>query len=127
VNFDNVKLALVLVRFAAAGNMLIHGITRLSMETVSNFDGYLNSIGFPSYTAWVLTIFELVGSVSIMIGKWVTPISLIFCIELLMGIILVHFDEGWFVVGAGRNGMEYSVLLIICFISSAIASWKKQD
>ena len=29
-----------------------------------------------------------------------------------MGILLVHAPEGWFVVGAGRNGMEYSVLLI---------------
>jgi putative oxidoreductase len=75
----------------------------------------------------VLTIFELVGAISIIIGKWVTPIALIFSLELLMGIILVHFREGWFVVGAGRNGMEYSVLLIICFVSLAIASWKRPD
>jgi putative oxidoreductase len=105
--------------------MLIHGITRLSLGTVSNFDGYLSSIGFPPYTAWVLTIFELAGAISIIIGRWVTPIALIFCLELLMGIILVHFHEGWFVVGAGRNGMEYSVLLIICFISTALVSWKR--
>lgn len=127
MNNKNAKLALLLVRLAAAGNMLIHGITRLSLGTVSNFDGYLSSIGFPPYTAWVLTIFELAGAISMIIGKWVTPIALIFCLELLMGIILVHFHEGWFVVGAGRNGMEYSVLLIICFISSAIASRKKPD
>lgn len=125
MNSKNAKLALFLVRFAAAGNMLIHGITRLSLGTVSNFDGYLNSIGFPPYTAWVLTIFELAGAVTMIIGKWVTPIALIFCLELLMGIILVHFHEGWFVVGAGRNGMEYSVLLIICFISTALISWKR--
>jgi hypothetical protein len=63
MNIKNDKLALLLVRFAAAGNMLIHGITRLSLGTVSNFDGYLSSIGFPPYTAWVLTIFELAGAV----------------------------------------------------------------
>lgn len=27
--------------------------------------------------------------------------------------------EGWFVVGAGRNGMEYSVLLIMVLIAVA--------
>lgn len=121
MNIKILNSPLLLVRFAAAGNMLIHGITRISLGTVSNFDGYLSSIGFPPYTAWVLTIFELAGAVTMIIGKWVTPIALIFCLELLMGIILVHFHEGWFVVGAGRNGMEYSVLLIICFVSVTIA------
>lgn len=35
------QLALTIVRVAAAGNMVIHGITRLSLGTVSDFDGYL--------------------------------------------------------------------------------------
>jgi len=32
------------------------------------------------------------------------------------GIALAHFPDGWFVVGGGRNGMEYSVLLILCLV-----------
>ena len=35
---------------------------------------------------------------------------------LLMGIIMVHFQEGWFVVGGGRNGMEYNFLLICALV-----------
>ena len=31
-----------------------------------------------------------------------------------MGLILMPLPAGWFVVGLGRNGMEYSVLLIVC-------------
>ena len=34
----------------------------------------------------------------------------------LAGIVLVHAPAGWFVVGLGRNGMEYSVLLIACLL-----------
>ena len=30
--------------------------------------------------------------------------------------VLVHLPAGWFVVGLGRNGMEYSVLLIACLL-----------
>jgi hypothetical protein len=37
----------------------------------------------------------------------------------------VHFQEGWFVVGGGRNGMEYSVLLMLCFTATGIAYWEK--
>ncbi len=122
---DKNKLALTIVRIAAAGNMIIHGITRLSLGTVSNFDEYLSSLGFPPYTAWAITFFEILGGIAVIVGKWVTPISIVFCVQLIMGIALVHFSEGWFVVGAGRNGMEYSVLLIICFASTGIANWKK--
>ena len=120
------QLALTVVRIAAAGNMIIHGITRLSLGTVSNFDGWLTSLGFPPYTAWAITFFEILGGVAMIIGvRWTKYICIIFSLQLLMGIVLVHYPHGWFVVGAGRNGMEYSVLLIVCFVSTAIANWKK--
>ena len=32
------------------------------------------------------------------------------------GLFMVHAPFGWFVVGAGRNGMEYSALLIVCLL-----------
>jgi len=120
------QLALTIVRIAAAGNMIIHGIVRLSLGTVSNFDGWLTSLGFPPFTAWGITIFEILGGLALIWGKkWVPALCIIFSIQLIMGIVLIHFSEGWFVVGAGRNGMEYNVLLIICFASTAVANWKK--
>ena len=40
-----------------------------------------------------------------------------------LGMFLVHYPAGWFVVGAGRNGMEYSVLLLAGLIAVAWA-WR---
>ena len=37
-----------------------------------------------------------------------------------MGIYFIHGRAGWFVVGAGRNGVEFSVLLILCLIVIAM-------
>ena len=37
---------------------------------------------------------------------------------------MVHGPEGWFVVGGGRNGVEFSVLLICCLVSLFIADWR---
>jgi putative oxidoreductase len=119
------SLALTLIRFACAGNLLIHGITRLSGGGVSPFDEWLSGLGFPPFTAWLITCFEIAASIMIMAGKWVSPLCIIFVVELGMGIFLLHRHEGWFVVGGGRNGMEYSVLLIVCFSATAIANWKK--
>jgi putative oxidoreductase len=120
------QLALTLVRIAAAATMIIHGITRLSLGTVSNFDGWLTSLGFPPFTAWAITFFEIIGGVAMILDvRWTKYICMVFIAQLIMGIILVHAPEGWFVVGAGRNGMEYSVILIICFTSTALANWRK--
>lgn len=125
MNPNNIRIALVIIRVAVAGNLLIHGTFRLVTGGAFGFDGHLQALGFPPFTAWTITFFEILGSVAIIAGKWVTPLCLLFCLELLMGIILVHFQEGWFVVGGGRNGMEYSVLLILCFTATGVAHWKK--
>ncbi|MCW5909715.1 MAG: DoxX family protein [Cyclobacteriaceae bacterium] len=113
------KIALTIIRFAAAGNMLIHGIARIVNDGVTPFDGFLSGLGFPPYTAWVITGFEITASVLLIAGKWIIPICSLFILQLIMGIVLVHGAAGWFVVGAGRNGMEYSVLLIVCFFATA--------
>lgn len=118
-------LALSIVRIAAAGNMLIHGISRTVTGGVSGFDEYLSSLGFPPYSAFVITCFELIAGVLIILNRWTSYLAIGLCIELLLGIVLVHGPEGWFVVGGGRNGSEYSVLLILCFVSSIVAYWPK--
>lgn len=115
-----------IIRVAAGANMLIHGITRISIDGVTPFDGYLGSLGFPPYTAWIITFFEIAGAILLLLNKWTVPLCLLFTAELLMGIVLVHFREGWFVVGAGRNGMEYSVLLIICLLTVVIGKRKQR-
>lgn len=127
MKINSKDLALTTIRVAAAGNMLIHGISRTVTGGVSGFDGYLSSLGFPPYTAFLITGFELIAAVLIIINRWTSILSITFCIELLMGIILVHGPEGWFVVGHGRNGSEYSVLLILCFASATIAYWPKRE
>lgn len=124
---ENIQLAITIIRIAVAGNMLIHGIARISIGGVVPFDGFLSSIGFPPYMAWFITFFEILSAIAIIGGKWIVPLSMIFILELLVGIILVHLPSGWFVVGAGRNGMEYSVLLIIGFAATILANWKKEN
>ena len=92
----------------------IHGWYRLHAGTSSGFGDWLATQGIPlaHAVAWGVTIGEVVGSSCLAIGVCVRPFALLFMAIYAMGIVLVHAPEGWFVVGAGRNGMEYSVLLI---------------
>lgn len=92
----------------------IHGWYRLSAGTSPGFGDWLATQGIPlaHAVAWGVTIGEIVGSACLALGVCVRPFALLFMAIYAMGIVLVHAPEGWFVVGAGRNGMEYSVLLI---------------
>ena len=92
----------------------IHGWYRLHAGTSSGFGDWLATQGVPlaEAVAWGVTIGEIVGSACLALGLCVRPFALLFMAIYAMGIVLVHAPEGWVVVGAGRNGMEYSLLLI---------------
>lgn len=109
------------VRLAVSVLLIIHGLARLKLGIVDDFGGFLTTVGLPlgNVMAWTITIVEIIGGVALAIGKFRVPLSIYFALQLIAGIFLVHASEGWFVVGAGRNGVEYSVLLIICLVSIA--------
>lgn len=116
--------ALAFIRISLALTMIVHGLARILAGGVLPFGDFLSSQNFPLgfYLAWIITIFEIVGGLILAIGVCVSSLAILFAIQLLIGIILVHASNGWFVVGLGRNGMEYSVLLIILFLCVAYSN-----
>ena len=113
---------ITIVRIAATAMMIIHGTYRIFDGGVGGFGEFLGSQGLPAgvAVAWLLTLVEIAGGLLLIAGRFVRPLCAWFILELLAGIALVHFREGWFVVGGGRNGFEYSVLLIVCFVAVAV-------
>jgi putative oxidoreductase len=113
---------ITIVRVAAAAMMIIHGTYRVFDGGVSGFGQYLGSQGLPAGVAlaWLMTVVEIAGGLLLVAGRFIRPLCVWFSLELLAGIALVHFREGWFVVGGGRNGFEYSTLLIVCFAAVAL-------
>jgi len=91
-----------------------HGWHRLLTGGYEPFGGWLTSEGFPFglSIALAITLFEIIGAVFLVAGKKLPYICTIYILIYLTGLILVHLPHGWFVVGSGSNGIEYSVLLI---------------
>jgi putative oxidoreductase len=119
--FISAKIAIVLLRVVPGLIMTAHGIARMYLGTINEFGNYLNSEGFMIGTviAWTLTIIEIIGGLALAAGFFVKTICAWFVLQHLFGIILVHAPNGWFTVGAQSGGMEYSFLLLVCFICIA--------
>ncbi|MCA9764482.1 MAG: DoxX family protein [Gemmatimonadetes bacterium] len=116
------RTALLTLRVAVATILVIHGSYRaLHAGYVAGFGEFLTSTGVPlgGSIAVAITAGEIVGGLALAAGRLVVPLALLFAAELAVGIVMVHAPEGWFVVGGGRNGMEYSVLLIVVLLAVA--------
>jgi len=126
--FTSETTALKLLRIIAGLILTAHGSIRLYAGTVNGFGEFLNSQGFMIGVAiaWFLTIFEIAGGLLMAAGFFKKWIAAVFIIELLMGIILVHAGNGWFVVGYQSGGVEYSVLLIIVLLVIAATGNKSR-
>jgi len=120
-----------LLRFGVATIFLSHSLHGIfTGNDVNNFGNlFLNKIGFSPFgvfIAWGVVISQTITSLLLVANKVVKISSIINIVILVFGIITVHFAEGWYVVGAGRNGMEFSFILIIALITIIISD-KKTD
>ena len=111
----------LLLRIAVAIILLTHSIFGIFDNGINDFGNlYLNQIGFAPFgvaIAWSIKLSHIVAAVLLILNKYIKLAGFVTIFVLIMGIILVHFQEGWFVVGGGRNGVEYNFLLIIVLLA----------
>lgn len=106
--------ALLILRLYMGITFLLHGMARLYYMSLDDFGAFLNSRGFiiGVAIAWTITIAEVIGGFLLMIGYKIQYILIFNFLVILGGIILVHFKNGFFVVGHGQGGVEYSLLIL---------------
>lgn len=111
----------LLLRIAVAIILLTHSVFGIFDNGINDFGNlYLNQIGFAPFgvfIAWSIKLSHIIAAVLLILNKYIKLAGFVTIFVLIMGIILVHFQEGWFVVGGGRNGVEYNFLLIIVLLA----------
>jgi putative oxidoreductase len=109
-----------ILRVAVAIILLTHSVPGMLDGGVNAFgEFYLNQIGFSPLgvpIAWAIKLSHVACAILLGINRYIKLAAIITILILIMGIVMVHFKEGWFVVGGGRNGMEYNFLLICVLI-----------
>lgn len=105
---------------------ILHAAVRVYNNTLPGFGDFLDGKGFPFgfYLAWAVTLFELIGGVLMFLRYFVRVFCVGEIIILITGIVTVHAENGWFVVGRSLNGIEYSIVLITILSAIFIAERK---
>lgn len=116
----NIKHPNFLLRVAVAFILLLHSIPGMFNNGINDFGNlYLNNEGFSPFgvpLAWAIKLSHVVCAVCFVMDKYVKPAAIATIVILVAGIFMVHMKEGWFVVGGGRNGIEFNFLLIVVLI-----------
>lgn len=109
------------LRVAVAVILGMHSIPTMIDGSINDFGNlYLNNAGFAPiglYLAWAIKLTHLISVPLLLLNKYLKPVSIANIFILIAGIIMVHYKEGWFVVGGGRNGIEFNFLLIFSLLT----------
>ena len=123
--------ALLPLRLMVGFGFAAHGYAKLSRGPES-FAGILTSLGVPEphLMAWVTSLLEFLGGISVMAGAFVVPLSLPLVVVMLTALFGVHFQYGFSSVrlkavtasGAefGPIGYELNVLYIAGLLTLAL-------
>ncbi len=101
----NPDLGLAILRVVVGVIFIAHGAPKIfgGMEGTAGFFGSLG-IPLPIVAAWMISLLEFLGGIALIAGFLVTPIALLLTTHMLIGILLVHAANGFYVVGPEAQG-----------------------
>jgi putative oxidoreductase len=121
-------IALEFLRISAALVVAAHPVHGFfDLGGLPAFGRFLEGLGLPWGLAmvWIILLTQTLSSLLLVLRRLPIPASLAHVAILAMGIWTVHAPD-WFVVGPGENGMEFSLLLIACFLAPVLAAWPRR-
>lgn len=120
-----------ILRLAIAIILFMHSIPGMFNNGVNDFGKYyLNEVGFFPYgivVAWAIKLSHVAAAICLLLNKYVKWAAVITILILIAGIVMVHYKEGWFVVGGGRNGVEFNFLLIAVLLTLLLPNGSKAN
>ncbi|WP_336515440.1 DoxX family protein [Pollutibacter soli] len=110
-----------LLRFPVAVILLVHSVPGMFNNGINDFGKlYLNEAGFAPVgvlLAWIIKLSHVVCAICLLVNRFIIAACIITLLILVVGIFMVHLKDGWFVVGGGRNGIEFNFLLIFVLLA----------
>jgi putative oxidoreductase len=118
-------LAIDLVKLAVCAIILTHGMHRYLYGELGPLGDALAHFGFPfpRLEAQLVNLAETGGVLLIALGVLVRTMCAILIFIFATGVVLIHWQLGFFIVGPGEGGWEFSALLMSCLAAVALDYW----
>ena len=114
MNPDHALTAAFLNRLALGTMFLSHGLMKVFVFTLPGTVGFFQSIGFPGWTAYLVTGAEVAGGIALLLGLR-TRLVTAALLPVLLGALYVHLGNGW-VFSAPNGGWEYPAFLVMAAV-----------
>lgn len=109
---SNQDIAALLLRLTLGIVLIAHSLyLKLMIFTLSGTAQFFNSIGLPTWLAYVVFFSEMIGGIALLLGvktRWVA----IGLLPILLGATWAHFGSGWLFSNPG-GGWEYPLVLAL--------------
>ena len=115
---NNTEYAALILRVGLGAMFLAHGLLKLAVFTLPGTAAFFDQVGFPGWTAYIVTFAEIGGGLLLLTGVAVRAVS-IALIPVLLGATFVHFGSGW-VFSNPNGGWEYPAFLTLAAIVQAL-------
>ncbi|MCG2612533.1 DoxX family protein [Flavobacterium sp. SM15] len=111
----------LLLRISVAIILIMHSVPGMFNNGIHDFGKlYLDTQGFAPFgltIAWLIKLSHLAAAISLLLNRYIKLAGWGTIFILIVGIFMVHLPDGWYVVGGGRNGVEFNFLLIFVFLA----------
>lgn len=114
-----------LLRLVLCGILFTHGAVRLARGEAPILGDILREHHLPVGTllAYLVCLAETGGALLLAFRYVVLPVGAILASIYLTGVVLFHRHNGFFVVGPGEGGWEYSLLILACLVATMWSNW----
>lgn len=115
---NNSAHAALVLRIALGTMFVAHGLLKVLVFTLPGTVGFFESVGFPGWTAYIVTFAEIGGGVLLLAGVATRTVS-VALVPVLLGATFVHLGNGW-VFSNANGGWEYPAFLTVALVVQAL-------
>ena len=118
------EVGFFILRWAVAGLMLFHGVSKLRLG-LGSIEGMLVGAGLPAFIAYGVLIGEVLAPLLVLANRFVVPAALVMAFNMLVAVALVHTTQVFTLSKSGGWALELQGLFFFGSLAIALLAPRK--